>query len=164
LGMLVINSDAVRKAMAEKPGRQSVPFNTGIYHPAMTERTYAKMARNAERQIRNGGGAILDATFGQKRERAKLIRLAQKHGVRLFVIHCVASEETTKERLRQRALEEKDISDGRWEIYVRQAVAYQPLDDIPATARLELNTEASLEQLARVSEEFLRSRHDGGPP
>ncbi len=161
LGMPVINSDAVRKAMAEKPGRQSVPFNAGIYHPAMTERTYAKMARDAERQIRNGGGAILDATFGQKRQRARLIRLAQKHGVRLFVIHCVASEETTKERLRQRALEEKDISDGRWEIYVRQAAAYQPLDDIPA---LELNTERPLEQLARASEEFLRSCRDGGPP
>jgi predicted kinase len=160
--MPVINSDAVRKAMAEKPGRQSVPFNTGIYHPAMTERTYAKMARDAERQIRNGGGAILDATFGQKRQRARLIRLAQKHGVRLFVIHCVASEETTKERLGQRALEGKDISDGRWEIYVQQTAAYQPLDDIPTAARLELNTERSLEQLARASEEFLRSRGDGG--
>jgi aminoglycoside phosphotransferase family enzyme/predicted kinase len=164
LGVPVINSDAVRKAMAGKSGRQSVPFNAGIYHPAMTEKTYAKMARDAERQIRNGGGAILDATFGQKRHRAKLIRLAQKHGVRLFVIHCVATEETTKKRLAQRALEGKDISDGRWEIYVQQAAAYQPLDEIPAADRLELNTEGSLEQLARASEEFLRSRCDRGLP
>ena len=158
LGMPVINSDAVRKAMAEKLGRQMVPFNTGIYHPAMTEKTYAKMAREAEKQMQKGSGAILDATFGLKRHREKLIRLAQRHGVPLFLIHCVASEETTKNRLTQRALEGRDISDGRWEIYVEQAAAYEPLDDIPAAARLELNTELSLEQLAQTSERFLRSR------
>jgi uncharacterized protein len=164
LGMPVINSDAVRKAMAGKSDHQKVPFNAGIYRPDMTEKTYAKMTRDAEQQIRNGRGAILDATFGQKRHRARLIRLAQKHGVQLFVIHCVASEETTKERLAQRTLEGKDLSDGRWEIYVQQAAAYQPLDDIPAAARLELNTEGPLEQLAHASEEFLHSRMGGGLP
>jgi len=41
---------------------------------------------------------------------------------------------------------------------VEQAAAYEPLDDIPAAARLELNTELSLEQLAQTSERFLRSR------
>jgi uncharacterized protein len=156
LGMPVINSDAVRKAMAQKFGRQVVAFKAGIYNPAMTEKTYARMARDAERQLRNESGAILDATFGQKRHREKVIRLAQKHRVPLLVIHCVASEETTKKRLVRRALEGREISDGRWEIYVQQAAAYQPLDDIPAASCLELKTERSLEQLARASEKFLR--------
>jgi len=164
LGMPVISSDAVRKAMAGKSDQQKVPFKAGIYRPDMTEKTYAKMTRDAGQQIRNGGGAILDATFGQKRHRTRLIRLAQKHGVQLFVILCVASEDTTRERLAQRTFDGKDLSDGRWEIYVQQAAAYQPLDDIPAAARLELNTEGPLEQLAHASEEFLRSRMGGGLP
>ena len=156
LGMPVINSDGVRKAMAQKFGRRVVAFKAGIYNPAMTEKTYARMVRDAEKQLRNESGAILDATFGQKRHREKVIRLAQKHRVALLVIHCVASEETTKKRLAQRALEGKDISDGRWGIYVQQAAAYQPLDDIPAASCLELKTEQSLEHLARSSEKFLR--------
>jgi uncharacterized protein len=163
LGMPVINSDVVRKAIAEKSGWQNVAFNTGIYNPRMTEKTYGKMAQEAGKKIRSGCGVILDATFGRKAYREKIIRLADKHRVLFFVIHCVASEESTKNRLVQRAFEGKDMSDGRWEIYVEQAAAYQPLDEIPSASCLELNTESSLEQLARSSEKFLRSRFEHKP-
>jgi aminoglycoside phosphotransferase family enzyme/predicted kinase len=158
LGMAVINSDAVRKAMVGKSGRESVPFNAGIYSRPMTEKTYKKMAQQAEEQILNKSGAILDATFGQKARREKIIRLAERYQVPLFWIHCSASEETTRNRLTQRALDGKDISDGRWEVYVEQAAADQPLDEIPPDARLELKTEVPLERLAQASEGFLRSR------
>jgi predicted kinase len=80
----------------------------------------------------------------------------------LFVIHCVAPEETTRKRLAERALAGKDISDGRWEIYRQQAAAYQAIDEIPPDHSLELNTEPALEELARVSERFLRSRRAPG--
>jgi len=158
LGMPVINSDAVRKGMAERSGRQVVPFNAGIYDRTMTQKTYAKMAREAEKTILNGSGAILDATFGQKVHRGKIIRLAEKYRVPLFLIHCVASDETTRKRLAERALAGKDISDGRWEIYLQQSAAYQAIDEILPPHRLELNTESTPEELARVSERFLRSR------
>jgi len=102
-------------------------------------------------------GAILDAKFGQKSQREKIIRLAQKR-VPLFLIRCLASEETTKKRLAKRSREGRDISDGRWEIYVEQAPLYQPIDEIPSENCLELNTELPLERLARISESFLRSR------
>lgn len=158
LGMPVINSDTVRKTIAEKSGWQNVAFNTGIYNPRMTEKTYGTMAREAGKRIRSGSGVILDATFGRKAHREKIIRLAERHRVPFFLIHCVASEETTKNRLVQRALEGKDISDGRWEIYLEQAATYQPPHEIPSASCLELNTESSAEQLARSSEKFLRSR------
>jgi len=158
LGMPVIHSHVMRKAIAEKSGWQNVAFHTGVYNPRMTEKTYGKMAQEAGKKIRSGSGVILDATFGRKAHRDKIIRLADKHRVPFFVIHCVASEETTKNRLVQRAFEGKDISDGQWEIYLEQAAAYQPLHEIPSTSFLELDTELSPEQLARTSEKFLRSR------
>ena len=158
LGMPVINSDAVRKKIAEKSGRQTVPFNAGIYSSTMTEKTYSRIAREAEKEILNGSGAILDATFGQKAHREKIIRLAEKHRVPLFVIHCVAPEETTRRRLAERALAGSDISDGRWEIYLQQSAAYQAIDEILPENRLELNTESTPEELAGLSERFLRSR------
>jgi uncharacterized protein len=158
LGMPVINSDMIRKAIAGSPGRQAVPLNQGIYSSKMTEKTYTKMAQEAEKQILKGEGAILDATFGQKAHREKIVRLAEKHAVPLVLIHCVASDETTQKRLAQREAEGKDISDGRWEIYSKQKAAFEPVNELALANYLELNTELPLDGLARVSEKFLRAQ------
>ena len=158
LGMPVINSDTVRKAIAGKLGPQAAPFNEGLYSLNMTEKTYSKIAREAEKRILEGEGAILDATFSQKAYREKIIRLAEKHKVPLLLIDCSASEEITKGRLDQRALEGKDLSDGRWAIFLAQKAAYQPVEEIPSESCLKLNTEAPLDELARASEKFLRAR------
>jgi uncharacterized protein len=158
LGMPVINSDTLRKAIAGKHGPQAVPFNEEIYSPDMTEKTYRKIAREAEKRILEGEGAILDATFSQKAHREKIVRLAEKHAIPVVFIHCVASDETTKKRLAQREAEGKDVSDGRWEIYLKQKNSYQPINELPPINCLELNTEQSPEQLTRASEKFLRAR------
>ena len=158
LGIAVINSDAIRKAIARKSSRQAVPLNQGIYSATMTEKTYTKLAREAENQILSGTGAILDATFGQKSHREKIIRVANKHQVPLLLIHCTAADELTKRRLDQRALEGKDLSDGRWEIFLAQRAAVEPIKEIPSASCLTLNTDAPVEQLVRESERFLRSR------
>jgi predicted kinase len=158
LGMPVINSDTVRKAIAGKHGPQAAPFNEGLYSLNMTEKTYSKIAREAEKRILEGEGAILDATFSQKAHREKIIRLAEKHKVPLLLIDCSASEEITKGRLDQRALEGKDLSDGRWAIFLAQKAAYQPVEEIPSESCLKLNTEAPLDELVRASEKFLRAR------
>jgi uncharacterized protein len=157
LGMPVINSDVVRKAIAGSAGREVVPLNQGIYSLKMTEKTYAKMAREAEKQILEEG-AILDATFGQRANRERIVRLAEKHRVPLVSIHCFASDETTKKRLAEREAEGKDVSDGRWEIYLKQKAAYQPINELPSANCLNLNTEAPLNELVRSSEKFLRAR------
>jgi len=158
LGMPVINSDSVRKTIAGKSGRVAVLFNEGIYSLMMTEKTYAMMAKEAEKQILSGTGAILDATFLNKTHREKIARLADKHKIPLFVIHCVAFEGTIRKRLAQRAEVGKDVSDGRCEIYVEQHSAQQPFSEIPSVNCLELSTEAPLYQITGACERFLRSR------
>jgi predicted kinase len=154
----VINSDTVRKTIAGKLGRHIVSFNEGIYSANMTEKTYAKLAREAEKQLLEGRGAILDATFGQRKHREMIVRLAEKHKIPLLFIHCSVSEEITQQRLNRRMLEGKDLSDGRWEIYAGQKAAYQPIEEVSPGSCLELNTAASVEELAQRSERFLRSR------
>jgi len=144
--------------LARESGRQFAPFNEGIYSLAVTEKTYRRMARAAEQQIVNGAGAILDATFGQAVNREKVVRVAEKHKAPLFLIHCFASDEIIRARLTRRAEEGKDISDGRWEIYLEQKAAYQPLHELPLENSLELNTEAPADQLARECEKYLRAR------
>ncbi len=121
----------------------------------MTKKTYAKMAREAEKQLASGAGVILDATFIHRSHREKIAGLAEKHKVPLFVIHCFASEETIKERLARRAASEKDISDGRWEIYLEQK-KLEPREGV-SVDWLELNTDSPLDRLAGACERFLRS-------
>jgi predicted kinase len=116
------------------------------------------MAHEAEKEILSGKGVILDATYGQRANREKLVRLAEKHGVPWSLIHCFASDEIIRQRLTRRAAQGTDVSDGRWEIYFEQKRLYEPISEIPSEAHLELNTEASLDQLARSCETFLRSR------
>jgi predicted kinase len=144
--------------MVHTSAHKIVPLNQGIYAPEMTDRTYARMAHEAEKEILSGKGVILDATYGQRANREKLVHLAEKHGVPWSLIHCFASDEIIRQRLTQRAARGTDVSDGRWEIYFEQKKLYEPISEIPSEARLELNTEAYLDQLARSCERFLRSR------
>jgi uncharacterized protein len=158
LKMPVINSDTVRKGMVGTVERRAALFNQGIYSPAMSDRTYAKMAREAEKQILIGRGAILDATFSRRNHREKISRLAAKHGVPIFWVRCFASEDVTYKRLAARAAEGKDASDGRWEVYVNQKSVYEPLDEISSISCLALDTNLPVTELEQQVEKFLRSR------
>jgi hypothetical protein len=160
-GMTVINSDVTRKAIAGKSGRQFAAYGQEIYSATMTEKTYKKMARTAEPLIAQGKGVILDASFLRRAQREKFVRLAGKHKIPLLLIHCWASDLTTQVRLAHRQAQGQDVSDGRWEIFLRQKDAFESFDDIEFAARLELNTEAPAEGLADACERFLRSRLAG---
>jgi len=117
-----------------------------------------KMAEEAEQQILSRRGVILDGTFVKRSQRDKILSLAHKHRIPLLAIHCMVSDELTQMRLVQRESEGKDVSDGRWEIYVHQKDVFEAFDDIPASARLELDTDATLDTLVIACEKFLRTR------
>jgi uncharacterized protein len=85
-------------------------------------------------------------------------RMAAKHNVPVFLIHCFATDSTIKNRLDQRAAEGRDLSDGRWEIYIEQKAACEPPSEMPVQNYLELNTAQPIGELAAVCEKFLSSR------
>jgi hypothetical protein len=162
LDLPVISSDAVRKALANKPGKNIVAYQAEIYSAAMTKKVYGQLARAAEKSIKEGVGAILDATFIEKANRERIVRIAAKYAVPLFVVQCRASEETTEMRLAHRAAEGKDLSDGRWEIYVKQKAAGEPMDELAEANRLLLDTERPVGVLAMSCERFLRAGLERG--
>jgi aminoglycoside phosphotransferase family enzyme/predicted kinase len=157
LGLPMFSSDVIRKSLAAKPGRDN---DVGIYRQPMTEKTYGKIVREAEKQILAGRGAILDATFAQRANREKVSRMAAKHNIPVFLIHCFATDAIIKHRLVQQATEGLDLSDSLWKIYVEQKARCEPPSEIPVQNYLELNTMQPVTELAAVCERFLRSRLD----
>jgi hypothetical protein len=94
-----------------------------------------------------------------KRKGSRCARMgAAEHKVPLLVIHCPTSEEITERRLRLRAAQGTDVSDGRWEIYLEQKATYELMNEFTPESVLELVTDAPLEHLVRDCEAFLRSR------
>ena len=164
LGLPVLSSDAIRKGLAGTVEQKlGAPYGEGIYSPAMTARTYAAMAERLEAHFAMGEGAILDATFHRWFRREIIFELAQKHGVPVVLIHCQSRDEVIRERLRKRAEEGQDLSDGRWEIYVKQKAVFDPLVEVPRGNCLVLDTAAPLEALVPEVEGFLSAVLKGRP-
>jgi len=93
LGVRTIGSDATRKALAGITGGQGgIAYEEGIYHPAVTQRTYAKMAEEAEKLLIRRQGVVLDGTFLRSAQREAVVRLAAKHRAPLAVIHCQSAD------------------------------------------------------------------------
>lgn len=157
LGLTVISSDATRKALAGSSEPCIAPYGEAIYSPSMTERSYAKMAEEGEKLIVKGEGAILDATFHRRAHRETILKLIARHNIPFVLIQCRSSEEVLQERLQRRAEEGRDLSDGRWEIYLQQNNAFEPIVEVSPQAYMALDTEGPPIMLARKVENFLRS-------
>jgi aminoglycoside phosphotransferase family enzyme/predicted kinase len=158
LDLPVYNSDVIRKNLSGIVGHRVVKLNQDIYGPATTQKTYARMGREAEKQILAGRGAILDATFVRKSHREQIARLAARHKIPLLTIHCWTSDGTAEKRLRLRAAQGMDVSDARWDTYLAQKTAYEPMQEFRPESVLELDTDGRLEQLVGDCEQFLRSQ------
>ncbi len=154
----VFNSDRVRKEIvAGIPATESriEPFGKGIYSSEMSRRTYRAMARLAGSRLVRGESVILDATYTSGSERDRLVELADAAGARIHFILCTCSEETVKSRLAGRQEKGASVSDGRWEIYLKQKEKFAPISPAVQEALVEIDTGTSVEQAVKKIQEGL---------
>jgi len=141
LGLVVISSDVTRKKLASIPitEHRFEEFDSGIYSPEFSRKTYDKMFSEAKLVLDDRGSVILDASFIKAEERLKAKELAREIGADFFIIECTLDEESIKQRLVQRP-EEGSISDGRWEIYPPQKRAFEPVVEVPPQKHAIIDT------------------------
>jgi predicted kinase len=144
-GFPLFQSDAARKRLAGfKPTeRTAAAFRTGIYSDAFTDLTYESLRAAAEASLKEGKGAIVDATFKDSRHRRLLVDLAGRIGVPILFVECRADEEEVLRRLERRARDPEEVSDASREIYLRQRDEFMPLTEIPDECRLVMKTDAN---------------------
>jgi aminoglycoside phosphotransferase family enzyme/predicted kinase len=148
-GAKLIRSDAVRKELLglDASDRRWVPFNTGEYAPAITERTYATMVHCAEELLAAGHSVVLDGCFTKREQRRPALELARRMGIDFMLLECRTSEAVIRDRLERRAAKNGSVSDGRWEIYNKQLREWEPPDEIPPDERVVLDRSKPIEEL-----------------
>lgn len=147
--MRYYNSDVVRKELAGKlaaDGRQA-EFDQGIYTKTFTEKTYSELLKQAEKDLGNGISVILDASYQDPDERLRVRKLAEKMALPLYFVLCLCPEDEMKRRMEIRARDPKAVSDGRWEIYLKQKERYRPPAELPPGSLITIDTTDAVENL-----------------
>lgn len=113
----------------------------GIYTPEFSRRTYDELLRLAEQELRRGRSVVLDASYHHRDQRRRVVERAEALGVGWHFILCRCSDQVKQQRLAQRAQDPAAVSDGRWEIYLRQREKYQPPTELPPSRLTTIDTD-----------------------
>ncbi|HEX78949.1 MAG TPA: AAA family ATPase [Dehalococcoidia bacterium] len=150
LGLVVISSDVTRKRLAsvQETEHRFEEFDTGIYTPEFSRKTYDAMFIEARGILSEGGSVIIDASFIKSGERQRARQLAGETGARFFVLECNLEEGLARNRLEQR-LKEGSVSDGRWEVYLKQKERYQPPLEVSPDKRVIIDSSQSVDIIVR---------------
>jgi aminoglycoside phosphotransferase family enzyme/predicted kinase len=165
LGLVVISSDVTRKRLASIPETEHrfEEFDVGIYSPEFSRKTYNTMLSEAESILREGGSAIIDASFIKAEERLKAKRLAQELNTNFFVLECTLDEELTRKRLIER-LKQGSVSDGRWEIFSQQRERFEPVVEVPPQNRVIIDSSQPIDRIVRQVLDIINKGVDDDKP
>jgi predicted kinase len=143
------NSDRVRKELAgirPTESRRST-VDTGIYTGEFTGKTYKALLEKAEAVLRQGDSVVLDASYQFERDRQGVRALAKHLNSRVYFIYCQCSEVEMKRRMSLREQDPAAVSDGRWEIYLKQKQRFEPPVELAASELITIDTRAPLAEL-----------------
>lgn len=141
-GFDLLRSDLVRKRLAgvAPTVRLTADYGAGAYSSEFTERTYAAMLTEAAERLGEGAGVIADATFSTPQWRARARQTAERAGVPVLFVECVAREQEILRRLATRERRADDASDATAAVYLAQRARFAPLSEIPERLRVAADT------------------------
>jgi len=144
LGAIRIRADVERKRLFNiKPGQNSTAsIQQGIYSKQATHKTYLKLLDLTESIIDAGFAVIVDATFSTIEQRTLFKKFASQKQVRFVILNFITSEETLKQRIRNR---KKDVSDADITVLENQIKNWQPIEQDEEKYSVSINTEEQLD-------------------
>lgn len=142
----IIDADRTRKALIGVPPmtRLGDAAWAGAYTEAITERVYQEAFRRAGCVLSSGRPVILDASFRSRALRAAARKLAMDHGVPFYFVECRADLDECRRRLRARE-GQQTVSDGRLEIFEDFVESFEPVEELPPSEHLVMNTTLPME-------------------
>jgi predicted kinase len=92
---------------------------------------------------------VLDGSYSRRTDREAVRRMAAGCGARSVFVLCACSAGEVQRRLALRARDPGAVSDGRWEIYLRQQKVFE-LPDAGERDCLRIDTEQEVTALVAV--------------
>jgi predicted kinase len=150
LGAECLDSDVIRKRLARASAQacRTQAWQSGIYTPEWTEKTYAAIIGRAEALLREGRSVVLDATFAARRFRRLAAAAARRGGARYVTVECTCPTAVVKRRIEARGRSGESVSDADWSVYREIKKTYVP----PRRATVRVNTVDDQDQgLAKIA-------------
>lgn len=129
LGAIQIRSDIERKRLSglNTQDNSGSDIGKGIYSTDATQQTYDRLVELAGAIIQAGYSVIVDATFLQRPQRSRFIKLARKNEIPFLIIHCEAAVSVLQDRIKQRNMTAIDPSEANTEVLQHQMLSQQAL-------------------------------------
>lgn len=115
-------------------------FGPGQYDTSANQATYERLEQLAQTILDTGYPVIVDATFLQKAQRTRLLRLAQNQGIPFHILDCHADHETLRLRIADRLALGKDPSEADLSVLEKQIQSHEPLDPDERTLAIQADT------------------------
>lgn len=127
LGLVHLRADVERKRLVGLPA--TARGDASLYTPAMTGRTYRRLAELATLALRHGYAVVVDATFLDGQQRQFFQQLARQQGAAYLVLAFQADPAQLEENVRRRQQLGTDASDADVAVLRQQLDCYRPLQD-----------------------------------
>ena len=112
----------VSASTGAQPSARSSTFGAGVYTTGWNDRTYAACLARAEGVAREGGRALVDASFREEGRRRTFLEAAVRLGVRGAFLLCELPPATARARLGARR---GDVSDAGAAVYERARALWE---------------------------------------
>ncbi|MGW2509765.1 bifunctional aminoglycoside phosphotransferase/ATP-binding protein [Streptomyces scopuliridis] len=101
LGLTLLSSDRLRKELAGVPPEQPSPawYETGIYTPQWTRRTYDELIDRASELLSMGESVVIDATWTDRERRSAAAEAARRCSADLVCLRCEVPRDVADQRL-----------------------------------------------------------------
>jgi aminoglycoside phosphotransferase family enzyme/predicted kinase len=142
LHLIHIRSDIERKRLfgLSPDARAAAAEAARIYTPEATGRTYGRLLELVQSILAGGYGALVDATFLRRSNRAPFLALADELGVPCTILCLQAPEPVLRARVAKRVAEGCDASDANLAILDAQSAAHQPLSPEEEACAIQVHT------------------------
>lgn len=138
---LVACSEAIRIRSDVERGRQPVASGER-YSEQGIEAVYGRLLEEAGRIVDAGYPVIVDATFIKRDRRDRFRSLAESRGVPFHILHCTASDEVLRRRIRARTVRGGDASEADLAVLDLQLASLEPLAEDEADFVVAYDTES----------------------
>lgn len=156
LEALHLRSDLERKRLAglgERDSSGSAP-GENLYSPTRTEEVYRRLEECVGHCLAGGFRVLVDASFMQRSQRLRFLRLGAARDVPVLMLQCSATPEVVRERLARRRAQRSDASEAGLEVLDWQRAVAEPID--PSEGLTVIDADTTREQI--VSETLVRVR------